>query len=340
MNYTTTNYYKNNAQTRNKILKRFSMFDGVGLDLTGANSYDEALNMSGLDYSAEKVPLYLADGTKVQNHFGVAKSDNPSCILGVVGNQYHAVGNREAFAVAENIVNEGYATYEVGGPSMKSQRALDYARSFLVLKGDDFQIEDDIFNSFVVFNNSFDGSTGVQYQVICQRIVCMNGMVRYLGGKDNQIKINIQHSRTASERIKTANKIIMKRQNDIEIIKKEAQAFIAQGFTRKEFEKEIIPLVLESKKLVEKDKERERGHERIDQVVNELLQAYNADDVQNYTNSAYRTILAISDYESHSAPLRDTGNGQVYMNRIIKGMALTTTVAQYIAKTRNISVKH
>lgn len=335
-----TNYYKTNADTRNKILKRFSMFDGVGLDLTGAKSYDDALKMSGLDYSAEKVPLYLADGSKLENHFGVAKSDNPSCILGVVGNQYHAVGNREAFAVAENIVNEGYANYEVGGPSMKSQNALDYAKSFLVLKGDDFQIEDDIFNSFVVFNNSFDGSTGVQYQVICQRIVCMNGMVRYLGGKDSQIKIKIQHTESAKDRIKTANKIIMKRQNDIEIIKKEAQAFIAQGFTRKEFEKEIIPLILESKKLVEKDKERERGHERVAQVVSDLMQAYNADDVQNYANSAYRIILAISDYESHAEPLRDTGNGQIYMNRIVKGMALTTTVAQYIAKTRNISVKH
>lgn len=337
MNY-TTNYYKTNTDTRNKILKRFSMFDGVGLDLTGAKSYDEALKMSGLDYTAEKVSLYLADGTKIENHFGVAKSDNPACILGVVGNQYHAVGNREAFAVAENIVDKGYATYEVGGPSMKSQKALDYAKSFLVLKGDDFQIEDDMFNSFVVFNNSFDGSTGVQYQVICQRVVCMNGMVRYLGGKDSQIKIKIQHTESAKERIRTANKIIMKRQNDIEIIKKEAKAFMAQGFTRKEFEKEIIPLILESKKLVEKDKERERGHERVEQVVSELLQAYNADDVQNYANNAYRTILAISDYESHAEPLRDTGNGQIYMNRIVKGMALTTTVAQYIAKTRNLKI--
>lgn len=315
------------------------MFDGVGLDLTGAKSYDEALEMAGLDYSAKKVPLYLADGTKLENHFGVAKSDNPANILGVVGNQYHAVSNRDAFAVAENIVERGYANYEVGGPSMKSQNALDYAKSFLVLKGNDFQIEDDIFNAFVVFNNSFDGSTGVQYQVICQRVVCLNGMVRYLGGKDSQFKIKIQHTESAKERIKTANKIIMKRQHDIEIIKKEAQAFIAQGFTRAEFEKEIIPLILESKKLIEKDKERERGHERVQQVVSDLLLAYNADDVQNYANSAYRTILAISDYESHAEPLRDTGNGQIYMNRIIKGMALTTAVAQYIAKTRNIAIR-
>ena len=340
MNKPATNYYQTNINTRNTILKRFSMFDGVGLDLTSATSYEEALQMAGLDYTAEKVPLYLSDGTEVQNHFAVAKSDNPAHILGVVGNQYHAVSNKDAFAVAENIVNNGDATFEVGGPSIKSKYAVDYAKCFLVLKGDDFQIENDIFNSFVVFNNSFDGSTGVQYQVICQRVVCMNGMVRYLGGKENQIKINIQHSRTANERIRIANKIILKRQNEIELIKREAQAFIAQGFTRAEFEKEIIPLVLENKKLVEKDKERERGHERVQQVVDELLQAYNADDTQNYASSAYKVILAMSDYESHSAPLRDTGNGQIYLNRIVKGMAITTAVAKYIAETRGLKIKY
>lgn len=334
----TTNYYKTNKDTRNTILRRFSMFDGVGLDLTGARSYDEALNMAGLDYTAKKVPLFLADGTKLENHFGVAKSDNPAHILGVVGKQYHTVSNRDAFAVAENIANEEY-TYEVGGPSLKSDNVIDYAKSFLVLKGDDFQIEDDIYNSFVVFNNSFDGSTGVQFQIVCQRVVCMNGMVRYLGGKESQFRIKIQHTESAKQRIKTANKIIMKHKNDVEIIKKEAQAFITQGFTRKEFEKEIIPLVLESKKLVEKDKERERGHERVQQVVSDLLQAYNADDTQNYASSAYKVILALSDYESHAAPLRDTGNGQVYMNRIVKGMTLTTAVAKYIAETRGIKIK-
>ncbi len=315
------------------------MFDGVGLDLTNARSFDDALNMAGLDYTAEKAPIFLENGNMIENNFAVVKSDSPEHVLGIVGNQYQAVSNRDAFAIAEEIVNEGYASYEVGGPSMKSKNTLDFAKSFLVLRGDDFNVGDDLFNSFVIFNNSFDGSTGVQFRVICQRVVCMNGMVRYLGGKENQLRINIQHTRTANDRIKTANKIIMKRQNDIELIKKEAEAFTAQRFTRQEFEKEIIPLILREKKMVENDKERERGYDRIDQVVSELLTAYNADDVQNYADNAYRTILAISDYESHSAPLRETGNGQIYMNRIIKGMALTTAVAQYIANTRGIAIK-
>lgn len=333
------NYYQTNSDTRNKILKRFSMFDGVGLDLTQARTFDEALEMSGLDYTAEKKPLFLADGQEIKDHFAVVKSDEPSHVLGVVGNQYQAVGNREAFAVAEEIVDEGYAAYEVGGPSFKAKNTPDFAKSFMVLRGDDFEIEDDTYNSFVVFNNSFDGSTGVQYRVICQRVVCMNGMVRYLGGVKNQLRINIQHTATARYRIAEAQKIIMQRRNEIEQIKAEAKAFMKQGMTREEFEKEIIPLILREKKLVENDKERERGHERIDTVVRELLQAYNADDVQNHANNAYRAILAISDYESHSAPLRDVGNGQVYMNRAIKGMILTTAVAKYIAETRGIKVK-
>lgn len=333
-----TNYYQTERSTRDKILKRFSMFDGVGLDLTGARTFDDALSMSGLDYTANKAPLFLADGREVKDHFAVIKSDDPSHVLGVVGNQYQAVSNREAFAIAEEIVDEGYAAYEVGGPSFKAKNTPDFAKSFMVLRGEDFEIADDTFNSFVVFNNSFDGSTGVQYNVICQRVVCMNGMVRYLGGAKNQIRIKIQHTANAKYRIAEAQKIVMQRQDEIKQIKAEASAFIRQEMTRAEFEKEIIPLILREKKLVENDKERERGHERIDTVVSELLQAYNADDVQNHANNAYRAILAISDYESHSALLRDVGNGQVYMNRAIKGMALTTAVAQYIAKTRGISV--
>lgn len=335
-----SNYYQTNSETRNKILKRFSMFDGVGLDLAQATTYDDALSMAGLDYTAEKSPLYLADGTQVQNHFAVVKSDDHSKILGVVGNQYEAVSNRTAFAVADEIVSEGYATYEVGGPSLKSKNVVDYSKSFLTLRGEDFDVGDDTFNSFIVFNNSFDGSTGVQFRVVCMRVVCMNGMVRYLGGIKNQLRINIAHTQSAERRIKEANKIIMQRNEEIKAIQREAELFTAQGFSRAEFEKEIVPLVLSEMKLVETDKERERGHERIDRVVRDLLQAYNADDVQNYANNAYRVICAISDYESHAEPLRNTGNGQIYMNRIVKGMALTTAVARYIADTRGIKVKN
>lgn len=332
------NYYDTNRDTRNTILRRFSMFDGVGLDLREANSYDDALTSAGLDYSAEKRPMYIDNGVLVPNAFASVKTDTDE-VLGVVGNQYIPVSNRDAFAISEEIVNQGWGNYEVGGPAYGNKNTLNYSKSFLVVRGDDFEVGDDLFNSFVVFNNSFDGTSGVTYRIICQRVVCMNGMVRFLGGKKSQLQINIQHSKTAQDKIESAKLIMMDKLSEIEHIKREAEMFKSAGLTRAEFEKEIIPIVLKEKKLVENEKDRERGAERVDRVVSQLIQAYNADDVQNYENNAYRAILAISDFETHAAPLRDCGNSQIYMNNITKGMVLTTAVAKYLVESRGLRVK-
>lgn len=326
------------AKVKNKVMRRFSMFDNTGCDLTRCDNYEEALLTAGLDYGATKEKLFLGDGTEVPNNFAYVKSDDPSIILGINGKQYTAVDNRTAFEVADELVEEGFGRYEVGGASIGCQNTMDYAKAFLVLRGDDFEIGDDCYNSFVVFQNSFDGSSGVNFQVLCQRLVCLNGLTRFLNTKKNQLRINIQHSKTAEDRIKIAKEVIKKRVEDIDIIKAEAEAFIGTKMTKAEFEKEIIPLVLKQQKLVIDGQERQRGEERIEKVVYELCQAYAMDDTANYENSAYRIILALSDYETHGGVLKDTKNPSLYLNRALKGFILTSAVAQYIAQTRGINM--
>lgn len=328
------------AKVKGKMMRRFSAFDSTGRDLTTCESYDEALLTAGLDYGATKEKLFLLDGTEVPGHYAFTKSDDSSIILGINGEQYTSVDNRSAFDVADEIVQEGYARYEVGGPSLGAKNTVDYAKSFLVLRGDDFEIEDDNYQSFIVFRNSFDGSSGVSYQVLCQRLVCLNMLTRYLRSKKEQLSINIQHSRTAENRIRIAREIVKKRLEDIEVIKAEAKAFIGTKMTKAEFEKEIIPMVLKEMKLVKEDsaEERKRGAGNIEQTVYRLCQAYNMDDTQNFENSAYRILLALSDFETHAEALRDTQNQHLYFNRALKGMVLTSAVAQYIANTRGIQI--
>ena len=324
-----SNYYNEDAQLRGKILKRFSMFDNAGLDISSCSDYRDALQGAGLDYTVKKVPIYLEGGIEIPNKFSTIREDDPTTSLGIVGKDYVPVNNETAFEIAQELVNEGKATYEVGGVCIGAKNRVDYSRSFMVLRGEDFEVGDDVFNSFIVFNNSFDCTSGVLYKVICQRVVCLNGMVRLLGGRKSQLYINIQHSRNTEEKLQKAKQLIISQNNEIEEIKREANLFIGQKFTKTQFEKEIIPLILTKKGLVEKDKERERGQERIEKTVGELIQAYEAADTQNFNNTMYKVILALSDYETHESPLRNTGNGQIYMNRILKGMVLTTAVAQY-----------
>lgn len=328
----------NTAEGRAKVLKRFSMFDSVGQDLTACETLDEALASAGLNYTGIKTPIFLPDGTEVQNFFAVTKDTDPQAVLGVVGNQYHPISNAEAFDVAGAIVDNGYARYEVGGAALKAKNIEDGAKSFLVLRGDDFDIEGDVFNSFVLFRNSFDGSSGVQYQIICQRLVCLNGMVRYLGKKAAQFSIKIQHSKSAPQRIRETREVMENYLQQIEEMKKEASLFINTPMSRAEFEREILPQVLKERKLVENDKERTKGFERVERTISQIISAYDADDVQNFNGTAYKVLLALSDWETHSEPLRDCGNNQVYLNRIAKGMVTTSFIAKYIAETRNLGV--
>lgn len=332
------NYYNSNMKTREKIIRRFSMFDGTGSDLRNTSNYEEALNEAEINYSANKKPIYLADGSEISGHFATVKSDSENTVLGIVGEQYTPIDNKTAFSVCEELQKAGWG-FEVGGPSLGSQRAVNYAKSFLVMRGEDFNVGEDPYNTFAIFNNSYDGSTGVICRIITQRVWCMNGCVRYLGGAKSQLQIAIQHSKTVNDRLAVANKIMLERVGEIKEIKREAEAFIGIKMSKKEFEDEIIPLILKKKRLVENDKDRERGAERVAQVVSQLCQAYEADDTQNYNNTAYKVILALQDFETHATPLRDTQNPHLYMNNIMKGMILTTAVAQHIAQTRGINLK-
>lgn len=334
---TNSNLY-HTPEGKNKVLRRFSMFDGTGSDLTGCSTYDEALEKTGLDYTATVEKLYLGNGQELKNNFAVVKSDDSEHVLGVVGGQYTPVSNRDAFSVAEEIVNEGYGTYEVGGPCLGAKDKVDYSKSFLVLRGEPFYVADDEFDSFTVLNNSFDGSSGVNFQVLAQRLVCLNDMTRYLGGKASQLRINIQHSKTAEDRIRKAKQIVMEQHKNIELIKKEAEAFIGIKYTKVQFQKTVIPAVLKQQKLVVDGQERQRGEERIERVITQLISAYEAEDTQNYNGTAYKVLLALSDWETHAEGLKNTSNAHLYLNRVTKGMLATANIALILAQYGNLNL--
>lgn len=331
-------------QGRNKVLSRFSCFNGVGNDLRGIDNYEEALHAAELDYQVEKQPLMYTDGASAKNAFGIRIVENKQH-LGDVGKDYNPVENIDAFSAAQELVERGDMNFETGGASRGAKNTYDYAKSFLVLRGDDIVIgdDDDTFNSFIVFRNSFDGSSGVQYRFLLQRLVCLNGMTRFLGGKKSQFWINIQHSSTALDRIRIANEALQQKAIEIRAIQAEANAFINTPLTRTEFEKEIVPQLLKAMKLktgAQDEQKRLRGENRLQQVVEKALAAYDADDVQNYNSTAYKVLLACSDFETHISPLRDTQNPQLYFNRVLEGMVWTTAIAKYIADTRKISIRY
>lgn len=324
---------------RDKVLRRFSVFDGAGIDLRGCETLQDALTTAEIDYGGNKEPIFLANGTEIKDQYCVTKSDDGTP-LGVVGKDYNPVHNKDAFEIAGDLVDNFGFQFEAGGASRGAHSTVDNSKSFLVVRGDDVRIgagNGDIFNTFAVFRNSFDGSGGIQYRFLLQRLVCLNGMTRFLGGKKNQLWINVQHSNSVQDRLTIANQTMREYAQEIAMIKKEANAFINTKLTRNDFEQEVIPLLLKTMKLNTED-EREGNVRKVTNVVQKALSAYDAEDTEMYNGTAYKAILALTDFESHMEPLRDTQNASLYMNRTLSGMVWTTAVATYLAQSRHIKV--
>ena len=331
----------NNDKARAILLKRFSPMDGIGQDLRGITSYEEAMSKAKLDYTVEKKPLFLENGKRLENNYAnvIAETDS---VLSVMGKDYTILNNMEAFRVAEDIVSKGEGTYETGGPSIGAKKTIDYGKSFLIVRHDDFQIFDDSYNSFTIFNNSFDGSSGFQAYFANLRLCCMNGVVRYFANMSKKVlpKFYIQHSKNAEQRLKVVGDMLQKQRDYLACIAKEAEILATTKFSKSEFQKEIIPMVLKEMKLIKENKEeneeRQRGQGRIEETILRLTSAYEASDVQNFNNTAYKVLLTMADFESHNEPFRNTNNPQIYFNRLLQGMVLTNVAVNHIIKTRNI----
>lgn len=299
---------------------RKTYFDGAGTPITGCQKTEQAIKLAKLDWDVEKCPLYLADGTPVDNFFCNVKSDDGKQ-LGVVGKDYGIVSNKDAFEFIDSMIDGG-AEFECAG----SYR--DLKKTFIVAKTEPMKILDDNFQPYILVTNSFDGSGAVQAMFTPIRVFCSNCLVA--ANKQAPFKIPIRHSRNVLDRLQIAKETLLKNTRYLEYLKTQSETWATTKFTKSDFNKHVIPAVLKEMKVTDV-KERKRNKNREEEVRNEIMKTYNATDLNNYSNTAYRAIQAIADYESHAEPARNTDNPQLYMRRITVGMVLLNATIQAVS---------
>jgi len=94
---------------------------GLGTKLDSPATSAEAIEASGLNYTVEKHPLYLQDGSPVAHHFATVREDENQ-ILGVVGSKYTILQNKDAFRFFDGIVGVKEAIYETAGALGKGEK--------------------------------------------------------------------------------------------------------------------------------------------------------------------------------------------------------------------------
>src|SRR5476651_2381840 len=175
----------------------------------------EAIQFAGLDYIVEKRPLFTYDTNnhlwsneeaspeiEVPNYFATVRADTEQ-ILGVVGNDYEVIQNRDAFSFFDAIVGGGEGIlYETAGALGNGERVFITAKLPDYIKVG----RKDMIEQYLFLTTSHDGLGSITAAFTPIRIVCNNTLNAALRNHSNSIKI--RHTASANDRLKQAHTLM------------------------------------------------------------------------------------------------------------------------------------
>lgn len=215
----------------NERTGRYSFFSvrekawhGLGTIVTDYPTSSEALRHAGLDYEVIKSPLFTnapatggtADSQHLQSSnilvpgsYATLRTDN-NTVLGVVGNDYEIVQNRDAFSFFDSIVGGGEDLpagqagihYETAGALGNGERIFITAKLPDYIRVGD----DDLIEKYLFLTTSHDGSGSITAAFTPIRIVCQNTLNAALQAKSQTVRI--RHTSNAKQRLEDAHKLM------------------------------------------------------------------------------------------------------------------------------------
>lgn len=269
---------------------------GLGNDISGVITTEEALQNANLNFEVVSKPLYINQGnepTLVEGFKANVRNDN-GAILGIVGNKYHIVQNRDAFGFLDGLTDNGMV-FESGGISSDNKRV------WLLGKLEEYNLLGDDITPYLMFSNSFDGSGSVSINVVMLRQVCANGMTYII--KNAKFNWSIRHTISANDKLAIVDNTLKKSHKYIDTFNERMDLLtqtpinndIFNGFVEYVFPMPIGKQVSD------------RQINNVETLRNDFISVYNTtNNIAKYKNTAYGLYLGITDMASHYTPLRET----------------------------------
>lgn len=176
---------------------------GLGTRLENPAYADEAIRAAGLDYQVGLTGLVTAEGTAVPDRKGVVRQDTNS-VLGVVGNSYVPVQNRDCFSFLDAVVAAGCVQYHTAGALGKGERVWMLAKLPDHIRVKD---SDDVTEKFLLLSNSHDGSSALRVFFTPIRVVCANTLA-IAGRQARGQGVSIIHKGDLSAKVRQAREVL------------------------------------------------------------------------------------------------------------------------------------
>lgn len=179
---------------------------GLGQIVKEAMTSKQAIELAGLDYEVGLLPATFCVGKNqsivIPDKFASYRKDT-NMPLGIVGNRYEIVQNKDAFGFFDSIVGGDLAMFETAGVLGQGERI------FVSAKMPDFiriANTDDVTEVYVLLTSSHDGSGSVIAAVTPVRVVCQNTLNAAL--KNTISRVAIRHTTNAKKKLENAHKLL------------------------------------------------------------------------------------------------------------------------------------
>ena len=331
--------------TEGENIMSFTYFDRLGNKINSGSTVEEALVQGCLNYQVIKEATFSVPFTEDPVSHAVTYEMDKALLLPkhrttvqtlngerkpieVVSKSYGLIQNLEAFQFIDDLLGEK------GGNIIKAGefggQDSNYAKGscFLVVQTEDVQILGETYNPYLLFTNSFDKSSSIKVCFTPIRVMCQNTIAYAM--KKAIVSMSIRHTLTASERLAEANRVLLQQDTSLEMLKKDSEELAKITLTKDQFKDKIVPVVMNALNISPDSSEKKRNKDRYEQTANALIKAYDATDLANLNNTAYKAIQAVADFEVHREPMKNADNGEIYLGYVLDLMKLTTAARQYI----------
>lgn len=274
------------------MMERMASWGTLGVNVSGSDKVQDALNKAGLDYMVDMADVtYTPQGGQTltaPNKKVTFRVDNGE-FKGIVGKEYKICQNRDAF----DFVNYIDADMEFIKAGESGNGAI-----WVIAKFPEMKVLGDAITPHLIFQNGHNGYIGIRSTICMLRIICQNQFNAAF--RDAANTISIKHCGDMDSKLAAARETIRKTKDYIEHYVAEAERLSTKKITNQDLQNIISKMIADEQQI----KEDSLASRKIEY----FKKCYNADDNSNFIGTAWGVLNAYTDFLTHMPVGRKSEN--------------------------------
>lgn len=303
-------------------MNRLTTWSNLGTDVKDCGNINDVLIKSNLNYEVHTEKIKTSNGLIIPGRVAtVANINGVDTVLGDVSDKYTICQNIDAFDFVDNISDE--LTFEKAGQTASGM-------VYIIAALPSVTVLDDEIKPYVILQNGHNGRYSFKTTIAPLRIVCQNQF--NIAFKNSSNVISILHSSNMLNKMNSAEILL----NSVANYMSEFNNNAIELATTK-LSKSPEDIISEFFNFAKDDNVSKRVINKIEKDESAFINAYNAEDNQNFKGTVWGMTNAFSDFITHRE-VKNTKNASE--NKFMSVTFNPIAMANFInfVKSKSISI--